>query len=99
MPDSFFYLRRNSKVWPLQSLPPEGTGFKDFRFHDLRPTWVTNARNASVDRTVIMKLNGHKTLSMFMRYNSVDEADARQALSLTDGYFAGRLRKITAIVL
>ena len=39
----------------------EETGIKDFRFHDLRHTWTTNARKAGVDRTVIMKLPGHKT--------------------------------------
>lgn len=59
----------------------------NFRLHDLRHTFTTNARKAGVDRTVIMKLTGHKTLSMFTRYNSVDEADARQALQLMEGYF------------
>jgi len=59
----------------------EKTGIKNFRFHDLRHTWTTNARRAGVDRTVIMKLTGHRTLSMFTRYNSVDEDDAKQALS------------------
>ena len=75
------------------------TGIKDFHLHDLRHTWTTNARKAGVDRTVIMKLTGHKTLSMFTRYNSVDEADAKQALQLMDGYFADRVRGTTAILL
>ncbi len=74
----------------------EETGIKDFHLHDLRHTWTTNARKAGVDRTVIMKLTGHKTLSMFTRYNSVDEADAKQALQLMDGYFEGRMRATTA---
>lgn len=77
----------------------EETGIKDFHLHDLRHTWTTNARKAGVDRTVIMKLTGHKTLSMFTRYNSVDEADAKQALQLIEGYFAGRGRGTTAILL
>ena len=47
-------------------------GIRDFRFHDLRHTYVSNARKAGVDRTVIMKLTGHKTLAMYTRYNSVD---------------------------
>jgi integrase len=75
------------------------TGIGDFRFHDLRHTWITNARKAGVDRTVIMKLTGHKTLSMFTRYNSVDEADARQALQLMDSYFETRMRGTTALPL
>jgi integrase len=50
----------------------ERAGIKDFRLHDLRHTYVSNARRAEVDRTVIMKLTGHKTLAMFTRCNSVD---------------------------
>jgi integrase len=76
------------------------TGIKDFRFHDLRHTWTTNARKAGVDRTVIMKLTGHKTLSMFTRYNSVDEDDAKQALKMMDRHFAkANQQKTTAIPL
>ncbi len=78
----------------------EETGIKDFRFHDLRHTWTTNARKASVDRTVIMKLTGHKTLSMFTRCNSVDEDDAKQALKMMDTYLAeAKLRETTAKLL
>jgi hypothetical protein len=57
----------------------------DFRLHDLRHTFVTNPRKVGVDRTVIMKLTGHKTLSMFTCYNTVDEADAKQAMNLRPG--------------
>jgi hypothetical protein len=34
---------------------------------------------AGVDHTVLMKLTGHKTPSMFQRYNTVDREDARKA--------------------
>ena len=71
----------------------------DFRLHDLRHTFVTNARKAGVDRTVIMKLTGHKTLSMFTRYNTVDEADAKQALNLMEGHLANTGQPTTAILL
>jgi len=33
-------------------------------------------RKAGVDRSAIMKITGHKTMSMFERYNTVDESDA-----------------------
>jgi integrase len=51
----------------------------DFRFHDLRHTFNTNMRKAGVDQSVIMKLTGHKTPSMFQRYNTVDLDDAKNA--------------------
>jgi integrase len=54
-------------------------GIHDFRFHDLRHTFNTNMRKAGVDRSVIMKITGHKSVSMFERYNTVDGCDAREA--------------------
>ena len=41
-------------------------------------------RKAGVDQTVIMKLTGHKTLSMFNRYNTVDQDDAVEAMRKLD---------------
>ncbi len=54
-------------------------GIVNFRFHDLRHTFNTNMRKAGVDQSVIMKLTGHKTPSMFQRYNTVDVDDAKSA--------------------
>ena len=71
----------------------------NFRLHDLRHTYTTNARKAGVHETVIMKLTGHKTLSMFTRYNTVDEADAKQALILMEGHLANTGQPTTARLL
>ena len=54
-------------------------GISNFRFHDLRHTFNTTMRKAGVDHSVIMKLTGHKTATMFQRYNTVDVADAMKA--------------------
>lgn len=54
--------------------------------HDLRHTWVTNARKAGVKESVLMKITGHKTREMFDRYNFVDEEDARLAGDLLSKY-------------
>ncbi|MBN2468085.1 MAG: site-specific integrase, partial [Deltaproteobacteria bacterium] len=62
------------------------TDIGNFRFHDLRHTFTTNMRKAGVDRTVIMKLTGHKTLSMFLRYSAVDENDGREAVEKLENY-------------
>jgi integrase len=59
-------------------------GITNFRFHDLRHTFNTNMRKAGVDKSVIMKITGHKTPSMFYRYNTVDLADAKEAYQKLD---------------
>jgi len=46
-------------------------------FHDFRHVAISNLRNAGNIPTVIMKASGHKTMSMFIRYNFVDEEDLK----------------------
>jgi len=55
-------------------------------FHDLRHTFVSNMRRAGVDYFRIMAVTGHKTMTVFKRYNTIDEADLRQAMSQMDTY-------------
>jgi integrase len=57
------------------------TGVKDFRFHDLRHTFNTNMQKAGVKDTVTMKMTGHRTLSMFVRYSTVEVEEARKAMA------------------
>jgi len=46
-------------------------------WHDFRHTCTTNWRRKGIDYLTIMKATGHKTLSMFQRYNTVGEDDLR----------------------
>ncbi len=50
------------------------------RVRHIRHTFNTNMRKAGVERSVIMKITGHKTMSIFERYNTVDRGDAHEAI-------------------
>lgn len=51
-----------------------------YRFHDLRHTFNTNMVKAGVSKATIMKLTGHKTISMFLRYTHLDREQSEAAM-------------------
>ncbi|MBN1574831.1 MAG: site-specific integrase [Deltaproteobacteria bacterium] len=70
-------------------------GIKDFVMHDLRHCFATNMRKAGIHDSVIMAQTGHKTMSMFLRYNTVDESDGRGAVNRLSDYLDGEIKKVT----
>jgi integrase len=66
---------------------PHGRKVKNgITFHDLRHTYVTYMRKAGVAESVIMKITGHSTREMFIRYDKIDADDAKDAMERFSGY-------------
>ena len=68
---------------PHEKISVDG-GIEDFTLQDFRHTCINNWRKEHHDYFKIMAASGHKTISVFKRYNLVDEDELRTLVDVRE---------------
>jgi integrase len=66
-------------------------------FHDLRRSAIRDLVRAGVPQKVVMEISGHRTISVFNRYNITDNSDMRAALRATQRYRQEQQKAVVSI--
>lgn len=101
-PDCLFVFHRNGKpiktfrrAWDSACTDAGRPGLVP---HDMRRSAIRNFRKAGVPETVGMALSGHRTNSVFKRYDIIDTEDVQQAVAKVQSYLQEQKRTAQAKV-
>ena len=72
-------------------------GLGGLHFHDLRRSAVRNMERAGIPRHVAMEISGHKTESVYRRYDIVVQADLKAAAKKLEKYHAEQAPKLRRV--
>jgi integrase len=87
-------IRNFRKSWDqacIKAKLVDSSGAASRLFHDLRRTGIRNLIRAGVPEKTAMAISGHKTRSVFDRYNIVSEADLKGCCSKARGLSGGKV--------
>lgn len=102
IPDLPFVFHRDGKAIALfrksWTTARKAAGKPDLLVHDLRRSAVRNLVRAGISETVAMKMTGHKTRSIFDRYDISSEQDITDAGALLDAHIAAQPKTTAEVI-